>query len=62
MEKTINIDENLNDADWTKRTWDLPEYGSKEFEEFLKSSGQTLESFKKLPVYKWAVEKGRIKE
>ena len=62
MGEIINIDANLNDADWTKKTWDLPEYGSKEFEEFLKRSDQTLESFKKLPVYKWAVEKGTIKE
>ena len=62
MGKLYNIDQNLNDADWTKKTWDLPEYGLKEFEEFLKSSGQTLESFKKLPVYKWAIEKGTIKE
>jgi len=58
----INIDENLEDADWTKRSWDLPAWGSEEFKQFLESTGQTLEQFKKLPVYKWAVERGDIKE
>ncbi len=57
-----NIDENINDADWTKRTWDLPEYGSEEFNQFLENTGQTLEHFKTLPVYKWAVKRGEIKE
>ena len=62
MSKIINLDADLNNADWTKRSWDLPPWGSKEFDEFLKFSGQTLEQFKKLPVYKWAVERGEIKE
>jgi len=60
-EALYNIDANLNDADWVKKTWDLPEYSSKEFDEFLQASGTTLEKFKKLPVYKWAVERGEIK-
>ncbi len=62
VKEIINIDKNIEDADWTKRSWDLPKFGSKEFNEFLEFSGQTLESFKKLPVYKWAVERGEIKE
>jgi len=57
-----NIDANLEDADWTKRTWDLPKFGSDEFNQFLKDSNQTLEQFKKLPIYKWAVKRGEIKE
>lgn len=61
-EKLYCLDSNLEDADWTKRTWDLPKFGSDEFNSFLKFSGQTLEQFKKLPVYKWAVERGEIKE
>jgi hypothetical protein len=61
-ESLYNIDANLNDADWVKQSWDLPEYGSKEFNEYLKSSGMTLEKFKRLPVYKWAVERGEIKD
>jgi hypothetical protein len=55
-ETLYNIDANLNDADWVKRTWDLPEYGSKEFNEYLKSSGMSLKHFKQLPVYKWMIE------
>ncbi len=61
-EQIYNIDSNLNDADWTKQSWDLPEYGSKEFNNFLKESGMTLEKFKKLPVYKWAKQRGEIKD
>ena len=49
----MNIDAELSDADWTKKTWDLPKFGSIEFNKFLKDTGQTLEEFKKLPVYKW---------
>ena len=60
--RMLNIDENIEDADWIKQTWDLPEYGSKEFQKYLKFSGKTLEQFKKLPVYKMAVKKGVIKE
>ncbi len=63
MSKIINIDEDLENADWIKKgSWDLPPFGSDEFNKFLESSGQTLEHFKKLPVYKWAVERREIKE
>ncbi len=48
---TINIDADIENADWTKRTWDLPKYKSKEFMDWLKFSGMTLTQFKKLPVY-----------
>ena len=47
-------------ADWTKRTWDLPPYKSKEFMRSLQSWGTTLEEFRKLPVYVFAVRKGVI--
>ncbi len=63
MTKTIiNLDSEIENADWVKRTWDLPKFGSDEFNAFLEASGKTLEEFKKLPVYKWAVERGEIKE
>lgn len=52
MAELVNIDANLEDADWTKKTWDLPKYGSKAFFRFLKRQGMTLEHFKKLPAYK----------
>ena len=58
----INIDANLENADWSKRTWDLPEYKSDEFYRLLKSINMTLEQFKKLPVYKWNLKAGNIKE
>ena len=58
----INIDANLENADWSKKTWDLPEYKSKEFMDWLKFSGMTLEKFKQLPVYKWNLKAGNIKE
>jgi len=58
----FNIDANLENADWTKRTWDLPEYKSDEFYRLLKSMNMTLEQFKKLPAYKWNLKAGNIKE
>ena len=54
----INIDEQPINQDWTKQSWDLPPYGSKEFNELVPD----LEEFKKLPVYKMAVANGLIKE
>jgi hypothetical protein len=62
MEEIYNIDSNIENADWTKKTWDLPKYKSKEFNEWLKDSGMTLAHFKMLPVYKWNLKAGNIKE
>lgn len=53
----LNIDANIENTDWTKMTWDLPKYKSKEFMEWLKFSGMTLTQFKKLPVYQFHKEK-----
>lgn len=53
----INIDSDLKNADWLKTTWDLPPYKSKEF----LSVFPDLKKFRKLPVYKNAVENGLIK-
>ena len=61
-EEILNIDADLSNADWTKQSWDLPEYKSKEFMDWLKFSGMTLEQFKKLPVYKLNIANGNIKE
>ena len=58
----LNIDADLSNADWTKQSWDLPKYKSKEFMDWLKFSGMTLAQFKTLPVYKLAVQSGKIKE
>jgi len=51
--KMLNLDAILENADWTKKTWDLPPIDSQEFEDLLKRWNMTMEDFKKLPVYKW---------
>jgi len=55
--RTINVDEDMTNADWTKQTWDLAfEYGSDEFLEWLKQQNMTLAQFKKLPAYTLGIE------
>ena len=54
----INIDEMPENQDWVKQTWDLPPYKS---EEFLREIND-LVAFRKLPVYKFAVQIGLIKD
>ena len=56
----FNIDAQLHNADWTKQSWDLPPYKSKEFMNQLERTNMSLEDFKKLPVYKHAVRNGLI--
>jgi hypothetical protein len=58
----LNLDEDLENADWTKMKWNLPEYKSEAFFKVLKSMHITLEHFKTLPVYKWNLRRGTIKE
>lgn len=54
----INLDENLENADWTKKnSWDLP-YKSEE--ELKAGLGDSYEHFKGLPAYQarpWANKK-----
>jgi hypothetical protein len=50
----------VGDDDWLRKSWDLPPYKSKEFTSQLKFMGLTLAQFKKLAVYKNAVEQGLI--
>lgn len=57
----INLDEDLQNADWMRQKWALPPYKSKEFFELLKFNGTTLAHFRTLPVYKHAVKNGVIK-
>lgn len=54
------IDRDLIDADWSKTTWNLPPYKSKEF--FKVFYEKDLPSFRELPVYINAVKTGRIKD
>jgi hypothetical protein len=53
----ILADERPENADWPKRTWDLPIENKIDRLEYLKAMGMTVEQFKKLPVYRWNVEK-----
>jgi hypothetical protein len=56
--RVITFTENaVENADWIKKgRWDLLPYKSKQF---METCGD-LESFKKTPTYKWAVERGDI--
>jgi hypothetical protein len=54
--KHLVVDDGLENADWTKQSWDLPPYKSEEFNRQVPD----LEAFKKTPVYKDAVKKGLI--
>ena len=56
----FNIDAQPHNADWTKHKWSLPPYNSKEFMDYLKSAGMTIEEFRQLPIYKFAVKNGKI--
>jgi hypothetical protein len=54
--RTVGVDEDLHNSDWTKQSWDLPPYKSKEFMEQV----HDLEAFKITPVYLHAVKAGLI--
>lgn len=56
----INLDSEAMNADWAKRTWDLPAYKSPEFMNFLRFTGSTLDQFRNTPVYRFAVVQGLI--
>ena len=48
----IHPDDNIQNADWTKKTFDLIGLERKEdLVEWLKRTGTSFEDFKKLPVY-----------
>lgn len=54
----FNIDADVYNADWPKRTWDLLDIDSVEkLRAYLESRKISVESFKKLPIYIWNVEK-----
>jgi len=52
--------EGPTNSDWTRQTWDLPPYKSERFMRQLAATGMTLEEFRRLPVYRWAVKRGLI--
>lgn len=55
----INLDADTESADWTKQSWDLPPYNSKEFYEAM-GPDYDAEHFKTLPIYQHAVAAGLI--
>ena len=57
----IEPDREPHNADWTKRSWDLPHYKSPEFMAQLQAMDMSLAQFRRLPVYRFAVEQGLIK-
>lgn len=54
--RIVSLDDSTENADWTKQSWDLPPYGSKEFAEL----GFDPETFKQSPIYQMAVNNGLI--
>lgn len=53
----LRLDEDLDNADWTKGTWDLPYKDVESLRAFLKRSGMSVEHFKTLPIYRFNVRK-----
>ncbi|MBC7341120.1 MAG: hypothetical protein H5U02_01475 [Clostridia bacterium] len=61
-DEVVNLDECIENADWTKRTWDLHGINSKEdlyrwLGEGQEGFEERLENFKRLPVYRWNKDK-----
>ncbi len=54
----FNMDANPENADWTKQYWDLPPYKSAEFLALWPE--HKLNEFRKLAIYKRAVQQGKI--
>ena len=50
----VEADRDLDNADWPKRTWDLPQWidSAEQLRGFLAHSDVAVEDFKKLPVYR----------
>ena len=56
--RTVILDNNTDNANWTKQSWDLPPYKSHEF--FQLVPYEQLADFRGTEVYKHAVAQGRI--
>jgi hypothetical protein len=53
----FNIDADIRNADWTKRSWDLVGIDSVEkLKDYLNAAGMSVEQFKKLPIYLFNVD------
>ena len=58
--QTVYPDRDARNADWPKVSWDIAPYRSPEFMAQIISMGLTLEQFKRLPIYQFAVDGGLI--
>ena len=60
---TIRPDEQLENADWTKQTFDILGFASAdEMRAWIEASGLTVEEFKRLPAFRAAVASARAPE
>lgn len=57
----IDVDVNLEDADWTKQTWDIPANDVEELREFLRAHKISVRDFKRKPAYTLNVRKPGFK-
>lgn len=56
VKRVVNLDNSVENADWTKQSWDLPPYMSKAFLQAVPD----VEAFKQSQTYKNAVAQGLI--
>jgi hypothetical protein len=53
----LNLDADLDNADWPKRTWDLGITTIDELRAYLASIGVSVAVFKTWPIHRWNVDK-----
>lgn len=56
MAKAVDIDADIDNADWTKQSWDLPCRTLDDLREYLRQTGTSVAEFKRLPVYRFNVD------
>jgi hypothetical protein len=54
---TYHLDAKPENADWPKRTWDLGIDNVEDLRAYLSRTGTPVADFKRLPVYRWNLEK-----
>ncbi len=57
--RLVNLDEDIENADWVKQSWDLPDINSEDFKKYLENEDTSMEDFKKLPVYRYLLRQRR---
>ncbi len=60
MPDPVNLDAKLENADWTKGSWDLGITTREELYAYLRGRGLSLAAFKRLPVYRHAQAAGTL--